>query len=73
MSRISTLILLGILTILTPFSGLPIAIRTFLAVIFGAGVVGIGVALRASEARRAQPPSETSVSEPTPPQGVSPI
>lgn len=59
MSRASTLILLGLLVILAPFSGLPIAIRNLSAVIFGACVLGIGLTLRAREARRSaeqQPP-----------------
>lgn len=72
MSRTSILILVGILVILTPFSGLPVAIRTPLIVIFGACVFGIGLTLRVREARRAHPPT-TPLSEPTPPQGVSPI
>jgi hypothetical protein len=73
MSRSSTLILLGILTVLTPFSGLPSAIRSLFAVIFGATVLGIGLMLRAGETHRAQPPAETPAPEPTPPQGISPI
>ncbi|OGG64639.1 hypothetical protein A3C94_00985 [Candidatus Kaiserbacteria bacterium RIFCSPHIGHO2_02_FULL_55_17] len=51
MSRTSTLILLGILVILTPFSGLPISIRSLLAVIFGACIASIGLSLRTHEAR----------------------
>ena len=46
MSRSSALILLGVLTILTPFSGLPITLRTLLTVIFGACVFGIGLSMR---------------------------
>jgi len=49
MSRPSMLILIGILTILAPFSGLPVAIRTLLAVILGACVFGIGLSLRVSK------------------------
>jgi hypothetical protein len=49
MSRPSQLILLGILTILTPFSGLPVNIRTLLLVIFGAYIFGIGLSLRTRE------------------------
>ncbi len=69
MSRNSTLILLGILTVLVPFSGLPIAFRTLLAVIFGACVAGIGFALRAREAQggNTPPPVETPPSEPSTP------
>lgn len=46
MSRPSILILLGVLIILAPFSGLPIAIWKLLLVIFGAYVLGIGLSLR---------------------------
>lgn len=85
MSRTSTLILLGILVVLTPFSGLPVALRSFLAVIFGAGISGIGLALRTHEAQSKQQSMEVSpasaptqpvaaeVSEPAPPQAISPI
>jgi hypothetical protein len=78
MSRTSTLILLGILVILTPFSGLPMAIRSLLEVIFGACVFGIGLALRVHEARSAHPPVETLAPNPSEvlrqePHGVSPI
>jgi len=85
MSRTSTLILLGILVILVPFSGLPIAVRSFLSVIFGACVLGIGFALRARDVRmkKAQSVAETPAAPDAPaasveaerqePQGVSPI
>jgi len=56
MSRASTLILLGVLVILAPFSGLPVSIRSLLSVIFGASVLGIGLSMRAREARNVQPP-----------------
>ena len=46
MSRSSALILLGVLTVLAPFSGLPFAFRTFLLVVFGASVLGIGLSMR---------------------------
>jgi hypothetical protein len=46
MSRPSVLILLGLLTMLVPFSGLPANIRTLLFVIFGAYTLGIGISLR---------------------------
>ncbi|MDE1919753.1 MAG: hypothetical protein KGH56_03620 [Patescibacteria group bacterium] len=69
MSRASTLILLGILTILTPFSGLPSSFRSLLAVIFGASVFAIGFSLRAREAESAQ----AATTEPAPPTEVSPI
>ncbi len=76
MSRNSTLILLGILTVLAPFSGLPIAFRTLLTVIFGTCVAGIGFALRASEVHSTsiQPAVETPQRvPPEPPQTISPI
>lgn len=67
MSRTSTLILLGILIVLTPFSGLPIAFRTLIAVILGVCVSGIGFAIRVHEARSMQsqaivPPPTTATS-----------
>lgn len=46
MSRSSVLILLGILTILMPFSGLPEAVRTLFLVVFGTCVLGVGLSLR---------------------------
>ncbi|HVB19793.1 MAG TPA: hypothetical protein VNF51_00695 [Candidatus Paceibacterota bacterium] len=77
MSRTSTLIFLGILTILAPFSGFPIAFRNLLTVIFGACVVGIGFALRTNETKNAaaeRPSADISpASEPWPPQDISPI
>jgi len=49
MSRSSVLILLGILVILAPFSGLPISARSLFSVIFGACVLGIGFYMRANK------------------------
>ena len=72
MSRNSTLILLGILIILVPFLGLPIAMWKLLEAIFGACVFGIGLSLRVRVAREAQAPAETPALESTPP-GISPI
>ena len=62
MSRTGLLILLGILIMLVPFSGLPVALRTLLSIIFGACVLGIGITVRARQAERAQISSETSTS-----------
>ncbi|MDD3531267.1 MAG: hypothetical protein PHV99_01615 [Candidatus Pacebacteria bacterium] len=73
MSRSSTLVLLGILTILTPFSGLPITFRSLVAVICGAWVLGIGFSMRVHEVHKAQAPLETPPAPPAPPTGVSPI
>ena len=69
MSSASTLMLLGILTVLTPFSGLPSSFRSLLAVVFGASVFAIGFSLRAREAESAQ----TAPAESAPPAGISPI
>ncbi|MBU6321435.1 MAG: hypothetical protein KGI78_04595 [Patescibacteria group bacterium] len=52
MSRASVLIIIGILAILAPFSGLPGTVRTLATVALGAAVVGIGVAERSREQRR---------------------
>jgi len=46
MSRPSMLIVLGVLVILVPFSGLPMSFRHLLSIIFGACVLGIGLSLR---------------------------
>ncbi len=73
MSRAGVLIVLGVLTILTPFSGLPVAIRSFLAVIFGVCIAGIGISLRMPEPHKPQTVLETPSPEPHTPQGVSPI
>ncbi len=55
MSRPSILILIGVLVILVPFSGLPAALRSLIAAILGACVLGIGLAMRSREARREEP------------------
>lgn len=65
------LIALGTLIILTPFSGLPIAIRTSLIDVFGACVLSIGLSMRSREAHRAHPQVETP-SPATPLYDVSP-
>ncbi len=49
MSRTSALILLGVLILLVPFSGLPVSFRSLLTLIFGACVLGIGLSLRARD------------------------
>jgi hypothetical protein len=49
MSRTGVLITLGVLVMLTPFSGLPVAIRDLLLVAFGVCVLVIGLSLRKSE------------------------
>ena len=52
MSRAGTIILFGILIVITPFSGLPVAFRTFLTVIFGACIIGIGILIRSRDAEQ---------------------
>ncbi len=46
MSKSSLLVLLGILVILAPFSGMPIALRNLSEVIFGIIVLGMGLSMR---------------------------
>ena len=74
MSRSSTLILLGVLIALVPFSGLPAALRALLAVILGASVLGLGVAERSRQVREAQAthPAPEPLTDPAS-HGVSPI
>jgi len=59
---------MGVLTIVVPYSGLPIALRTLLTVAFGAVVLSIGLSLRMHEVRREEGelPATPPVS-PTPP------
>lgn len=69
MSRAGMLILLGVLTILTPFSGLPVAIRSLLATIFGAFVCGIGLSFRTQESRNVA--ARAGTTDGTPPGPIS--
>lgn len=81
MSRTGMLVLLGVLIILTPFSGLPVQLRTLLSVVLGASVAGIGLLIRAQEAKLHKRSGETEASfptsqpepEPLPPPGMSPV
>jgi hypothetical protein len=72
MSRSSLLILLGVVFIIIPFSGLPSGFRTFLAIVCGALVLGLGVRERAHGARAAQQPAPEPAAT-LPPHGVSPV
>ena len=56
MSRTSTLILLGILVVIVPFTGFPMNIRSLFNVILGACVLGIGLSMRTSESKPISPP-----------------
>lgn len=71
MSRSSTLILLGLLVVFTPFSGLPVALRTFMLVLFGACIAAFGYLMRTREIPQkrveAQPTQEEPVTV-SPPQ-----
>lgn len=78
MSRTGMLVLLGVLIILTPFSGLPVQMRTLLAVVLGAGVAGIGLLIRAQEAQLQKRSGDSSPapepeSKPLSPPGMSPV
>jgi hypothetical protein len=76
MSRSSAIILLGILVILAPLSGLPTSWVTLLLAIFGVIIALIGIALRAEGARKAREamftPSNLPVAEFSPADPVSP-
>ena len=50
MKRERILIILGVLTFLTPFYGLPTSYMTFVIMLYGASVVGIGYSLSKKEA-----------------------
>ncbi len=71
MSRTSTTIILGILIILTPFSGLPVAIRSLLLVVFGLGVLMVGFSMRKHEVSSAAAP--VMPNEPTPEPAEHPV
>lgn len=74
MSRSSTLILLGALTILAPFSGLPMAFRSLITIACGAIVLAVGLTMRTHRAvpvPAAEPAPEPLLAEP--PHTISPI
>jgi hypothetical protein len=68
MSRSSTLILLGVLTILMPLSGFPSAFRSLASIILGACVLGIGLSFRT----RGLPQDSSESLPPAEPQPLSP-
>jgi len=70
MSRSSSLILLGVLIVLVPFSGLPSALRVLLTVIFGAIVLGFGIAERAEKVAESR---AALTAAPSVPHEISPI
>ena len=51
MSRTSAIIVLGILGMLTPFSGLPSSFRSLLTIAVGLATFMVGVSLRKRETR----------------------
>lgn len=53
MSRVGALIVVGVLTAVTPYAGLPVGVRGALTAIFGVIVFCIGVSLRTSVSRGA--------------------
>ncbi len=68
MSKSSTLILLGIITILTPLSGFPGALRSFVTLVTGALVLWIGLSMRSRVVLHAPvgvPVATTTEDEPT--------
>lgn len=54
MSRTSAIIMLGVVGMLTPFSGLPASFRSLLTVAVGLTTFMIGVSLRKREVRAPQ-------------------
>lgn len=66
MSKSSALILLGVLTVLTPFSGLPASFRDFLTVVFGILVLAVGFLLRAKEVAEHAAATPVPPADPTP-------
>ena len=73
MSRASTLLLIGVLTLLVPFSGLPASIRALLTVLLGAAVLGVGLSLRVRDVRRAQGDTPPRDAAPTPEMLAAPL
>ena len=76
MSRAGTLILIGILIVLAPVSGLPMSVRMFLSIVFGACVIAIGIIIRSRDAKCAEASplsmNRASAEPPVPPE-ISPI
>lgn len=60
MSRSLMLIVLGALTLLSPFSGLPMSILTWILPLFGLAIVAVGVSYRRQATTRV--PHEASLS-----------
>ncbi len=79
MSRSSFLILLGILTALAPFSGIPFSWLSVLLPIFGFTVAIVGFSVRLEKVRAAKAngltasSAQTGTSAPTPTQEASPV
>lgn len=76
MSRAGMLILLGVLALLTPLSGLPIAVRSLLGAIVGVCVLSIGLRMRGEQAPKvaaAQTIEPEPVASPAPPTAMSAV
>lgn len=67
MSRSSTLILLGVLVLIAPFSGLPLSFLSFLLPVLGCFIAIIGISIRTAQVRKAK---EGDV-PPVPPEAAS--
>jgi TRAP-type C4-dicarboxylate transport system permease small subunit len=63
MSRVSTLILLGVLVFLSPFLGLPLSWLFWILPILGIAIVVAGLSLRQSRVRAEMRASATPASE----------
>lgn len=75
MSRSSALVLFGIVTVLSPLSGLPIAFRTLITIACGVAVLSIGLIMRTRDAVSAAS-TKSDVPREAPPTGapeMSPI
>lgn len=62
MSRSLMLIILGALIVLSPFSGLPLSILTWILPVLGLIAVAIGVSYRTKRSSVAEPVHEASLS-----------
>lgn len=64
MSRNNILIILGALIVVVPFIGIPLGAWRMLEVVLGACVFGVGLSLRARDARHARQGADSAQSVP---------